>query len=43
MTRGMIYKLALIFAIILFSVILILPTVDKKEMRIAFFTDAAPE
>ena len=43
MTRGMIYKLVFIIAIILFSVILILPTVDKKEMKISLYADAAPE
>lgn len=42
MTRGMVYKLLFIIALIAFSVVLILPTVGDKRMQVAF-TDAVSE
>jgi preprotein translocase subunit SecD len=43
MTRGMIYKLIFILAIIAFSILLILPTIGEKTMRITMSTDATVE
>lgn len=42
MTRGMVYKSIFICAVIAFAVILILPTVGSKRMRIQFGNDATP-
>ncbi len=43
MTKGMIYKLIYILAIIGISVMLILPTVGEKRMEISFYQNARPE
>ncbi len=42
MTRGMVYKCMFICAVIAFAVILILPTVGSKRMRVKFAGDATP-
>jgi preprotein translocase subunit SecD len=43
MTRGMIYKLLFIIFIILFAVVLILPTFGEKRMKVDFMKDSTPE
>ena len=43
MTRGMIYKLIFILLIIAFSVVLILPTLGEKTMRVTMNGDATAE
>lgn len=43
MTRGMKYKAVFIIAIIVFSVLLIFPTIGSKEMEIILNPDASPE
>ncbi len=43
MTRGMVYKAIFIVALIAFSIILVLPTVGKKEMQIVIDSDATVE
>ncbi len=43
MTRGMIYKAMFIVAILVFAVLLILPTVGKREMSVLFEKDATAE
>ncbi|HSV95414.1 MAG TPA: protein translocase subunit SecD [Spirochaetota bacterium] len=43
MTRGMIYKAMFIVAILVFAVLLILPTVGKREMSVVLEKDATAE
>ncbi|MCU0843926.1 MAG: protein translocase subunit SecD [Spirochaetes bacterium] len=43
MTRGMIYKAMFIVAILVFAVLLILPTIGKREMSIVLEKDATAE
>ncbi len=43
MTRGMLYKLIFIISLIVFSVILILPTVGEKRMKISLHDSATEE
>jgi preprotein translocase subunit SecD len=43
MTRGMVYKLIFILLLIAFSIILVLPTVGERTMRIAMNSDATVE
>jgi len=43
MTRGMVYKLIFILLIIAFAIVLILPTIGEKKMRIVMNNDATVE
>jgi preprotein translocase subunit SecD len=43
MTRGMVYKLIFILLLIAFSIVLILPTIGEKTMRIDMNNDATAE
>jgi hypothetical protein len=43
MTKGMVYKLIFIISLIVFSVLLILPTVGTKQMEIKFSPQAVEE
>ena len=43
MTRGMIYKAMFIVAILVFAVLLILPTVGERELSVVFEKDATAE
>jgi len=43
MTRGMIYKLIFILFVVAFSIVLILPTVGEKSMKIIMASDATAE